>query len=181
MLSIGLIAAFRGLEKSVAPFKKGPDYIDAGWLALAAGRPCHNLDTFLFKQHQIDHSFTLHTADTDLAVIEGNRGLYDAIDTVGETSTAELAKSLHLPVILCLDCTKTTRTMAAVVSGCGMFDPNVNIRGVVLNRVAGARHEAILRNSIEGHCAIPVLGGHSQIEATAISRTPYGTGADGRA
>jgi len=158
VLSIGLIAAFRNLRKTVAPFKKGPDYIDAGWLTLAAGRPCHNLDSFLSDPAQILHSYRFHTASADLAVIEGNRGLYDAIDTVGETSTAELAKLLNLPIILCLDCTKTTRTMAAVVSGCDMFDPDLNIKGVILNRVAGSRHENILRKSIEEHCGIPVLG-----------------------
>lgn len=158
ILSIGITAALRNLGYAIAPFKKGPDYIDAGWLALAAGRPCYNLDTFLIQPEQIRHSFNTHSAHCDFSVIEGNRGLYDAIDTVGETSTAELAKLIDLPVILCLDCTKTTRTMAAVVSGCDMFDPDVDIKGVILNRVAGTRHESILRKSIEEHCGIPVIG-----------------------
>ncbi|OIN95398.1 MAG: cobyrinic acid a,c-diamide synthase [Deltaproteobacteria bacterium CG1_02_45_11] len=157
-LSIGIIAAWTKQKKSVAPFKKGPDYIDAGWLALAAGRPCYNLDTFLIKEEHVLHSFQSHTFKGDIAVIEGNRGLYDGIDIEGSTSTAELAKLLSLPVILCLDCTKTTRTMAAVVLGCIRFDPDVNIKGVILNRIAGTRHEIILRTSIEYHCGIPVLG-----------------------
>ena len=72
--------------------------------------------------------------------------------------SAELAKLLDLPLILCIDGTKTTRTMAAVVSGCVNFDPDLKLKGVVLNRVAGPRHERILRNSIEHHCGIPVLG-----------------------
>ncbi|MCP4646126.1 MAG: cobyrinate a,c-diamide synthase, partial [bacterium] len=76
----------------------------------------------------------------------------------GATSTAEIAKLLNLPVILCIDATKTTRTMAAVVQGCISFDPDVNIKGVILNRVAGARHESILRRSIEHHCKTPVIG-----------------------
>ena len=158
IVSIGIIAALRNLGKTIAPFKKGPDYIDAGWLALAAGRPCYNLDTFLIEQSRILRSYSFHAASADFTVIEGNRGLYDAIDTVGETSTAELAKLLQLPVVLCLDCTKTTRTMAAVVSGCVMFDPDVTINGVILNRVAGSRHENILRKSIEEYSGIPVLG-----------------------
>jgi cobyrinic acid a,c-diamide synthase len=158
IFSVGIIAALCRQGLTVAPFKKGPDYIDAGWLALAAGRPCYNLDTFLVDPQNITQSFQIHTADTDLAVIEGNRGLYDCIDTGGETSTAELAKLLDLPLILCIDGTKTTRTMAAVVSGCVAFDPDLKIKGVVLNRVAGARHERILRDSIEYHCGIPVLG-----------------------
>ena len=158
ILSIGIIAAFKNLKKIVAPFKKGPDYIDTGWLAMAAGRPCYNLDTFLVSKEQILNSFYTHTLKSDLAVIEGNRGLYDGLNTEGSTSTAELAKLLNLPVILCLDCTKSTRTMAAVVLGCIKFDPDVTIKGIILNRVAGPRHENIIHKSIEYYCGIPVLG-----------------------
>lgn len=158
ILSIGIIAAWKKLGKKVAPFKKGPDYIDAGWLALAAGRPCYNLDTFLVDADIVRFSFLAHTHPGDFALIEGNRGLYDGIDRAGATSTAELAKLLSAPVILCIDCTKTTRTMAAAVLGCLHFDPGVQIKGVILNRVAGSRHEQILRQSIEHHCGIPVLG-----------------------
>jgi cobyrinic acid a,c-diamide synthase len=158
ILSVGLIAAWKKLKKSIAPFKKGPDYIDTGWLALAAGRPCYNLDTFLLSPIQIAQSFQIHTLKDDIAVIEGNRGLYDGIDLAGSTSTAELAKLLQTPVLLCVDCTKITRTMAAVVSGLIRFDPEVMIKGVVLNRVAGSRHERILRDNIEHYCGIPVLG-----------------------
>ncbi len=158
ILSIGITAAWKSFGKKITPFKKGPDYIDAGWLALAAGRPCYNLDTFLTKKEHILQSFFLHSIKGDIAVIEGNRGLYDGIDIQGSTSTAELAKLLQTPVILCIDCTKSTRTMAAAVLGCVKFDPDVNIKGVIINRVAGPRHEKILRNSIEHHCDIPVLG-----------------------
>ena len=158
ILSIGIIAALRDRGLSLSPFKKGPDYIDAGWLALAAGRPCYNLDPFLVNKPNLIKSFQDHTALADLAVIEGNRGLYDGTDLAGVTSTAELAKLLTAPVILCLDCTKSTRTLAAVVQGCIGFDPNVAIKGVVLNRVSGARHEGSIRRSIEAFCKIPVLG-----------------------
>jgi len=159
IVSIGLIAALSAMGHRVAPFKKGPDYIDAGWLSLAAGkRPCYNLDTFLIDAQRIRQTYAVHSRDCDLAVIEGNRGIYDCIDTHGETSTAELSKLLGLPILLIIDGTKTTRTMAAVVSGCSLFDPSVRIRGVILNRIAGARHEGILRRSIEEHCGIPVLG-----------------------
>ena len=159
IVSIGLIAALSSMGRRVAPFKKGPDYIDAGWLSLAAGnRPCYNLDTFLIEPQRIRQTYADNSRGCDLAVIEGNRGIYDCIDTRGETSTAELAKLLGLPLLLIIDGTKTTRTMAAVVSGCSHFDPSVRIRGVILNRIAGARHEGILRRSIEEHCGIPVLG-----------------------
>ena len=158
ILSIGLIAAWQKRNWSIAPFKKGPDYIDTGWLALAANRPCYNLDTFLLASPLILQSFLNHTHKDDIAVIEGNRGLYDGIDLAGSTSTAELAKLLKTPILLCVDCTKITRTMAAVISGLIQFDPDVTIMGVVLNRVAGARHERILRDNIEHYCGIPVLG-----------------------
>jgi cobyrinic acid a,c-diamide synthase len=158
IFSVGIIAALTQRGNKIAPFKKGPDYIDAGWLALAAGRPCYNLDTFLIQKETILKSFTCYTQTSDLTVIEGNRGLYDSIDLDGHTSTAELAKLLDLPVILCIDGTKTTRTMAAVVSGCQQFDRGVRIRGVILNRVAGERHENNLRTCIEHYCKIPVLG-----------------------
>jgi cobyrinic acid a,c-diamide synthase len=158
ILSIGLIAAWKRRRKFIAPFKKGPDYIDTGWLALAAGRPCYNLDTFLLDTEHILQSFLTHTRTDDIAVIEGNRGLYDGIDLAGSTSTAELAKMLQVPVLLCVDCTKITRTMAAVISGLIEFDPQVMIKGVILNRVAGSRHERILRSNIEHYCGIPVLG-----------------------
>jgi cobyrinic acid a,c-diamide synthase len=158
ILSIGIIAALRDRGISISPFKKGPDYIDAGWLALAAGRPCYNLDPFLIDQPNLIKSFQDHTFSSALAIIEGNRGLYDGTDLAGATSTAELAKLLKAPVILCLDCTKSTRTQAAVVQGCIGFDRDVAIKGVVLNRVAGARHEGSIRRSIETFCKIPVLG-----------------------
>ena len=158
IISTGVIAAFKAAGKQVSPFKKGPDYIDAGWLALAAGRPCYNLDTFLTPVDRVLNSFYSHSLDTDLSVIEGNRGLYDGIDLEGTTSTAELAKLLRAPVILCIDCTKSTRTIAAVVLGCIHFDRKVDIKGVILNRVAGARHENIIRKSIEHYTGISVLG-----------------------
>ncbi|MDP2643917.1 MAG: cobyrinate a,c-diamide synthase [Desulfobacterales bacterium] len=158
LLSIGIIAAWRKCGKKIAPFKKGPDYIDTGWLALAAASPCHNLDTFMMPQEQVLKSFLFRSSKSDVAVIEGNRGLYDGIDHKGSTSTAELAKLLDSPVIVCLDCTKSTRTLAAAVLGCLRFDPHLKIKGVILNRIAGARHERIIRRSIEQHCGIPVLG-----------------------
>ena len=158
IFSVGIISALKNLGQTIAPFKKGPDYIDTGWLALAAGRPCYNLDTFLIKKEIVLHSFLSHILPNDIAIIEGNRGLYDGIDLEGTTSTAELAKFLDMPVILCINATKTTRTMAAVVLGCMQFDPDVKIKGVILNRVAGLRHENILRKSIEHFCGVPVIG-----------------------
>jgi cobyrinic acid a,c-diamide synthase len=158
ILSIGVIGAWKQQGKTVIPFKKGPDYIDASWLALAAGQPCYNLDSFLLSSSQILSSFARHTTPSGISVVEGNRGLFDGIDIKGSTSTAALSKLIGLPVVLCLDCTKSTRTMAALLLGCLHFDADVSIQGVVLNRVAGSRHERIVRSSIEHHCGIPVIG-----------------------
>jgi cobyrinic acid a,c-diamide synthase len=158
LVALGLVAGWRGRGLRLAPFKKGPDYIDAAWLSLAAGEPCRNLDLFLMSPRAIGRSFVSASTGADLAVIEGNRGLFDGLDAEGSCSTAELAKLLRAPVLLVVDCTKSTRTVAALVLGCQRLDPDVDIRGVVLNRVAGARHEAVAREAIEQICGLPVLG-----------------------
>ncbi|MBI9073893.1 MAG: cobyrinate a,c-diamide synthase [Desulfatibacillum sp.] len=158
ILSVGLAAAFAKAGETVIPFKKGPDYIDAGWLGLAAGRTCHNLDTFLVDPHTTVASFASHAKCGSISVIEGNRGLFDSIDPEGSTSTAELAKLLVSPLILIVDCTKSTRTIAALVMGCTHFDPDVDLRAVVLNNVAGPRHESKVRKNIEKYTGISVVG-----------------------
>jgi cobyrinic acid a,c-diamide synthase len=157
-LSVGLCRAWKKQGYRVVPFKKGPDYIDMGWMSCGAGYPCYNLDLFLMNQEQVLASFSLNTQNADIAVVEGNRGLYDGLDAEGSVSTAEIAKLLQAPVILIIDCTKVTRTVAALVLGCQTMDPDVPIKGVVINRLAGRRHEAVVRQSIERYCHVPVLG-----------------------
>ncbi len=173
-LSLGLIAAWRENGLAVAPFKKGPDYIDAGWLSRAAGRPCFNLDPFLMGNDRLLSSFTEHFADADVAVIEGNRGLYDGMDATGTFSTAELSKTLQSPVVLIIDCTKATRTVGAMLLGMQKFDRRVNIKGAVLNQVAGARHEKIIREVIAKYCGVPVLGAIPKIRSTRLSERHMG-------
>ncbi|MDF1615158.1 cobyrinate a,c-diamide synthase [Desulfurivibrio dismutans] len=158
VVAVGLAAALRRRGHLLAVFKKGPDYIDAGWLALAAGRPCYNLDPYLMSASVIRASFAEHLAGAELAVLEGNRGLFDGVDVEGSCSSAELARLLAVPVLLVVDCTKTTRTVAAQVLGCRHFDPELAIAGVVLNRVGGARHESIVRQAVERYTGLPVLG-----------------------
>jgi len=165
IISLGITAAWKSSGIRVSAFKKGPDYIDAGWLSKAAGRPCYNLDTFLCLPEVVQDSYLTNSQASDIAVVEGNRGLYDGIDLEGSTSTSELAKLLKLPVLLVLDCTKSTRTMAALLMGCIQFDPDVHICGVVLNRVAGKRHEGKVRGSIERFCNIPIFGSVPKLSA----------------
>jgi len=157
-LAVALAVALKKRGSVVVPFKKGPDYIDAAWLSLAASNPCYNLDTFMMGRKQVARSFSRHTPSGAISLIEGNRGLYDGSNPEGEHSTAELAKLIKAPVVLVIDCDKVTRTAAAMVLGCQLFDPEVDIRGVILNRVAGNRHAAVVRRSIEVYCDIPVLG-----------------------
>ena len=166
IISLGITAAWKHQNISVSPFKKGPDYIDAGWLSKAAGRPCYNLDTYLCTQDTVQDAYLRHSGDAQLSVVEGNRGLYDGLDTDGATSTAELAKLLNLPVLLVLDCTKSTRTMAAILMGCIHFDPSIRIGGVILNRVAGKRHEKKIRDNIRHFCDIPVFGVVPKLKAS---------------
>ncbi|MBC8417820.1 MAG: cobyrinate a,c-diamide synthase [Pseudomonadota bacterium] len=158
ILSLGLVSAWREKGFRIAPFKKGPDFIDAGWLAFAADRACYNLDPFLMTENEVIHSFLLRSKQSDLSLIEGNRGLYDGLDLDGCCSTAELAKHLKTPVLIVLDVTMATRTMAAVIKGCQAFDPDLNIAGVVLNRVAGSRQEGLITGAIEKYCGLPVVG-----------------------
>ena len=174
IVSLGIITAWSERKLSVIPYKKGPDYIDAGWLSSAAGHPCFNLDPFLITKEKILCSFQEHFGNADCAVIEGNRGLYDGMDSSGTYSTAELAKLLRAPVLLVLDCTKMTRTAAAIISGIQKFDRKVAIQGVVLNRIAGSRHENIIRETVETYCGIPVLGAIPKISGDLLSERHMG-------
>ncbi|MBI3592429.1 MAG: AAA family ATPase, partial [Nitrospirae bacterium] len=177
-LSLAIITALRSQKGlKVVPFKKGPDYIDAGWMSLAAQNPCYNLDPFFLSKEMIMDSFVSHSAG-DIAVIEGNRGLHDGMDADGSYSTAELAKLLKAPVVLIVDCTKMTRTAAAVVLGCISLDREVQIKGIVLNQVAGSRHESVVRDSIEKYCSVPVLGAIPRLASGELPErhmglTPY--------
>jgi cobyrinic acid a,c-diamide synthase len=158
VVSVGITAALAKQGRAVVPFKKGPDYIDAGWLQLAAGRRCYNLDPFLMTREAILRSFALHSAQAELLIVEGNRGLYDGVDATGGYSTAELAVTLGLPVLLVVNCTKTTRTVAAMVLGCRHFDARIDIKGVVLNQIATERQRLLITESVENYTGIPVLG-----------------------
>ncbi|HOO89475.1 MAG TPA: hydrogenobyrinic acid a,c-diamide synthase (glutamine-hydrolyzing) [Syntrophales bacterium] len=157
-LTVGITALLYERGYTVAPFKKGPDFIDTAWLSMSSGSQCFNLDMFLMTDDQIKRSFTMHSAKADIAVIEGNRGLYDGVDIDGSCSTANLSKLLDAAVILVVDVTMATRTVAAIVKGCQVLDPDVNIKGVIINRVAGPRQKALISGAIERYCGIPVIG-----------------------
>lgn len=156
--SLGTTRAWTRKGRLIKPFKKGPDYIDAKWLALAAKAPCTNLDPYLLDNATLNSLFATAGSDFQGALIEGNRGLFDGKDVTGTCSTAELARILNTPVVLAMDCTKMTRTAAAILTGMLNFEEGVHIAGVVLNRTATDRHRSILRQTIEHYTDVPVLG-----------------------
>jgi cobyrinic acid a,c-diamide synthase len=157
-LALGLAAAFAARGLRVQPFKKGPDYIDPMWLARAAGRPCFNLDPQLMHGAEIENLFARHAAGADLALVEGNHGLYDGLALDGSNSNAALAHQLAAPVLLVLDVRGTTRGVAPLLLGYQAFDRDLRFGGVILNRVGGARHEARLREVVAHYTDLPVLG-----------------------
>ncbi len=165
VVTIGLIRALRRRGYTIAPFKKGPDYIDPAWLSLSAGRNCHNLDTFLMDDETTRNVFLSGNIDAEISVLEGNRGLFDGYDVQGTHSFAELTKLLNIPVILVVDCTKASRTIAALVLGVKMFDPDLQVNGVILNNIAGERHRALITEAVEKFTGLPVLGSVPRIPA----------------
>ena len=170
-VSIGLCAALRNRGLAVQPFKKGPDYIDPMWLALAAGRDCHNLDFYLMPREEILATFTQRAHGADIAIIEGNKGLYDGLDLDGSNSNAALAKLLDTPVVLVIDARGMTRGIAPLILGYQAFDRQVRIAGVILNRLGGSRHESKLRAVIEHYTDVPVLGAvHNDPQLEIVER-----------
>ena len=158
LVSLGLALAARARGLEVQGFKKGPDYIDTAWLAWATGRPGRNLDTWMAGFEGAARRFRRSGLAEGLNLIEGNRGLFDGVNSDGKYSTAGLARTLAAPVLLVVSARKTTTTAAALVLGCQRMDPAVSIAGVILNHVAGSRHETVTRDAIERACGVPVLG-----------------------
>ena len=167
-VSLGLCAALRAKGVQIAPFKKGPDYIDPLWLSLASGRPCYNLDFWTMGSDEIQERFLRHAVGSDVALVEGNKGLYDGIDIEGSNSNAALAKLLDLPVVLVIDTQGITRGVAPLVVGYRVFDPDVRIAGIILNKVGGPRHEEKLRKVLAHYTDVPVIGAVAKDERLVI-------------
>jgi cobyrinic acid a,c-diamide synthase len=165
-VATGLLAAFARRGSVVAPFKVGPDYIDPGYHALAAGRPGRNLDPVLVGEDRIAPLFAHGAEGAAIAIVEGVMGLYDGRTGAGEVgSTAQVAELLDAPVILVVDAAAQGRSIAALVHGFRSFG-SVRLSGVILNRVGSDRHESILREACE-EVGTPVLGAMRRADAVA--------------
>jgi cobyrinic acid a,c-diamide synthase len=157
-VATGLMAAFAARGLVVSPHKVGPDYIDPGYHALATGRVGRNLDAYLCGPELVGPLFAHGARGCDIAVVEGVMGLYDGAAGEGElASTAHVAKLLRAPVVLVVDASSQSRSVAALVHGFASWDPEVRVGGVILNKVASDRHEELLREALDS-AGVPVLG-----------------------
>ncbi|MFJ9248760.1 cobyrinate a,c-diamide synthase [Streptomyces sp. NPDC101776] len=157
-VATGLMAAFAARGLTVSPHKVGPDYIDPGYHALATGRVGRNLDAYLCGPELVGPLFAHGARGSDLAVVEGVMGMFDGAAGEGElASTAHVAKLLRAPVVLVVDASSQSRSVAALVHGFASWDPEVRVGGVILNKVASDRHEALLREALDS-AGVPVLG-----------------------
>jgi len=171
-VATGLIAALAERGAKPAPFKVGPDFIDPSYHGLAAGRAGRNLDAFLSGPELIAPLVRHGAAGAGIAVIEGVMGLYDGASGRGElASTAHVAKLLRAPVVLVVDAAAMARSVAAIVHGYTTFDSEVNVAGVILNRVGGDFHAALLRDALDG---TPVLGALPRDEGLAVPERHLG-------
>lgn len=157
-VATGLMAAFTRRGLAVSPHKVGPDYIDPGYHALATGRAGRNLDAYMCGPELVAPLFAHGARGCDLAIVEGVMGLYDGASGQGElASTAHVAKLLQAPVVLVVDASSQSRSVAALVHGFASWDPEVRISGVILNKVGSDRHEMLLRDALD-ESGVPVMG-----------------------
>ena len=182
-VTLAITAALRRRGLVVQPFKGGPDFLDTGHHTRISGRPARNLDSWMLSP-EANRDVLRHAAQgADMLVAEGMMGLFDGKDGATESgSSAEIAKQLRLPVVLVLDAGKTARSIAAVVMGFELFDPELRLAGVILNRVAGERHFHMLEAAIHSACKTPILGSLPREPLIAIPERHLGlqTAEEGR-
>jgi cobyrinic acid a,c-diamide synthase len=149
LVTLGLLRAFRNAGMRVRSAKVGPDYIDPGFHAAATGAACFNLDPWAMGTAACRALLGRLAADADVVLIEGVMGLFDGPQGA-EGSTADLAAALGLPVVLVVECSHQAQSVAALVHGFATFRTDIEIAGLVLNRVKSDRHEALLREALSG-------------------------------
>lgn len=158
VISLGLGAALSESGLAVQSYKKGPDYIDPMWHRAATGRPCFNLDFFTQTREEINQTFDLNRQSADIVYVEGNKGLFDGMDTLGSDCNAALAEQLSLPVVLIVNAQGITRGIAPMLKGYEAFAEGITYAGVILNEVAGPRHQTKLISAIEAYTDLQILG-----------------------
>jgi len=158
-VALAVMAGLRSRGTVVQPFKCGPDFIDGGHHSAICGRTSRNLDTWMLSGDANRRIFLRASARASFSLVEGVMGLFDGVAGSGEEgSSAEIAKLLGLPVVLVLDASASSRSLAAVARGFEVFDPSVRMAGFILNRVAGESHLRLLESAIRSSTALPILG-----------------------
>lgn len=158
VISLGLGAVLSQSGFNVQSFKKGPDYIDPLWHQAATGQPCFNLDYFTQNHAEIRRTFDHNRRTADVVYVEGNKGLFDGVDTLGSDSNAAMSELLGLPVVLVVNAQGITRGIAPLLSGYEQFSDGIEFAGVIINEVAGPRHEAKLLAAVKEYTSLQVLG-----------------------
>jgi cobyrinic acid a,c-diamide synthase len=157
-VTLAILAALKRRKQTVQSFKVGPDFIDPMFHSYVTGRACRNLDPILTSETYVRECFDRHRQTVDCALIEGVMGLFDgASGTTDAGSTAQVAKLLNVPVILILNCSSTSRSIAAIAHGYRTFDPQVQVAGVILNQVGSDRHLELLTAALLP-LHLPILG-----------------------
>ena len=180
------LSALLSRSRVVQTFKVGMDYIDPSYLMAVTGRPCRNLDDYVMSPDEIRTIFSHGCRGADIAIVEGVRGLFEGAEALTDLgSTAAVAKQLDLPVVLVINARSITRSAAAIVKGFQAFDPDVAIRGVILNKISGARHREKTIQAVEHFCGVPVIGAIPRMEEMELAvrhlgLVPYEEGAEGR-
>ena len=158
-VTLAILAALRQRGRRAQAFKAGPDFIDPSHHSAATGRPSRNLDGWMLGADRNREIFLRAAADADISIIEGMMGLFDGSSPVNEIgSTAEIAKQLDAPVLLVIDGSAMARSAAAMVSGYAQFDPALRVAGVLFNRVSSEGHYQLLKEAVEQHTNVAVVG-----------------------
>ncbi len=181
-VTLGLLEALRRRGLAVQPFKVGPDFIDPGLHEIAAGRPSYSLDGWMCGREHVVATVAARAAGADLALIEGVMGCFDGVDGTSEDgSTAQIAKWLGAPVILVVDASAQSRSVAATVQGFERFDPELEVAGVIFNRVGGDRHAQWLAEAVAKSCRARPLGALRREDGLALPERHLGlhTAAEG--
>jgi cobyrinic acid a,c-diamide synthase len=181
-VTLGLMQAYQRRGLVVQAFKVGPDFIDPGLHELVTGRPSYNLDGWMCGRDAVLATVARHTADADLAVVEGVMGCFDGSDATGEDgSTAQIAKWLGAPVVLVIDASGQSRSAAAVVAGFEHFDPALAVAAVIANRVGGEVHGRWVADAVQASCRAVPLGAIPRDDALVLPERHLGlvTAAEG--